>query len=199
MIAALVTGAVLGLSVAAPFGPIGLLCVQRSIAIGPAVGFATGLGASSVHVLYATIAITGAGALAAELVHWNQPVRLLSCAILIFLGVRVLVRLTPQARSVEPICSRRAFASSFTVALCNPLTVVPYLLVASSNTAAGYASAALTLWSVLGVFLGTATWYAAISGAAALLRSSLPPAAIRTLNQIAGALLIGFGLLTAIR
>lgn len=199
MIASLVTGAVLGLSVAAPFGPIGLLCVQRSISIGPVVGFVTGLGASIVHVFYATLAITGAGAVAAELVHWNEPIRLLSCAMLVFLGARVLVRRPPGAHSVEPICPRRAFASSFAVALCNPLTVVPYLLVASGNAAAGAADTALTLWSVLGVFLGTATWYGTISGGAALFRSSLPAAAIRSLNHVAGALLIGFGLLTAIR
>ena len=199
MIASFVTGAVLGLSVAAPFGPIGLLCVQRSISIGPVVGFVTGLGASIVHVFYATLAITGAGAVAAELVHWNEPIRLLSCAMLVFLGARVLVRRPPGAHSVEPICPRRAFASSFAVALCNPLTVVPYLLVASSNAAAGAADTALTVWSVLGVFLGTATWYGTISGGAALFRSSLPAAAIRSLNHVAGALLIGFGLLTAIR
>ena len=199
MIASLVTGAVLGLSVAAPFGPIGLLCVQRSISIGPRVGFVTGLGASSVHVVYSTLAITGADAVAVELVHWNQQIRLLSCAILIFLGARVLVRRLPKSQSVEPIYPRHAFASSFAVALCNPLTVLPYLLVASGNAAVGATGAALSLWSVLGVFLGTATWYATISGGAALFRSSLPPAAIRTLNQVAGALLIGFGLLTAIR
>ena len=199
MLASLMTGAVLGLSVAAPFGPIGLLCVQRSISIGPRVGFVTGLGASSVHVVYATLAIAGAGTVAAELVHWNQHVRLLSCAILIFLGARVLVRRPPGTQSVEPIYSRHAFASSFAVALCNPLTILPYLLVASGNAAVGVAGAALSLWSILGVFLGTATWYATISGGAAFFRSSLPPAAIRTLNQVAGALLIGLGVLTAIR
>ncbi len=199
MMTSVVAGAVLGLSVAAPFGPIGLLCVQRSIAVGPGVGLVTGLGASSVHAFYAMLAVTGASAVAGELDRWNQPVRLLSCVFLVFLGARVLVRRPPTARPVGPICSRRAFASSFAVALCNPLTVVPYLLVASSNASTGTAGNALTFWSVLGVFLGTTSWYATISGGASLFRSSLPSTAIRTLNQVAGALLIGFGLLTAIR
>lgn len=199
MIVALVTGAVLGLSVAAPFGPIGLLCVQRSIFVGPRVGFITGLGASSVHVVYATLAIAGTGAVAAELVHWNQHVRLLSCAILIFLGARVLVRRLPRNHAIEPIYPRHAFASSFAVALCNPLTILPYLLVASGNAAIGATGAPLSLWSVLGVFLGTAAWYATISGVAAFFGSNLPPGAIRILNQVAGALLIGFGVITVIR
>lgn len=199
MITSLVTGAVLGLSVAAPFGPIGLLCIQRSISIGPKLGLITGLGASSVHVVYATLAITGTSAVATELVHWNQHVRLLSCAILIFLGARVFVRHPPAGQFVEPICPRHAFASSFAVALSNPLTILPYLLVASGNAAGKATGVALSLWSVLGVFLGTATWYTIICGVAAFFRSSLPLAATRTLNQVAGALLIGFGVLTAIR
>ncbi len=199
MIASLVTGAVLGLSIAAPFGPISLLCIQRSIAINPGLGVATGLGASSVHVFYATLAVTSARAVAAELVNWNQPVRVLCCVILVLLGVRLLVRRPAGSRSMEPICCRRAFASSFALALFNPLTVLPYLVVASGGAAIGPTGTALTLSSVPGVFLGTALWYAALSGGAALFRSSLPPSVIQSLNQVAGALLIGFGLLTALR
>ena len=199
MLVPLMAGAVLGLSVAAPFGPVALLCVQRSIATGAGVGIVTGLGAACVQVLYVTLAITGASRIGAELAAWSQPVRLVSCALLIVLGIRVVTRRPPAVQVPRPIRVRAAFASSFAVALCNPLTIMPYLLVASGAAATGEAEAALTLWSVPGVFVGAATWYAVVSGSAALFRTGLPPGAIRLLNQVAGAMLIGFGLLTVCR
>ena len=195
----LLTGAMLGLSVAAPFGPIALLCVQRSISTGAGLGIVTGLGAASVQVLYATLAITGASAIATQLALWSQPVRLVSCALLIVLGTRVLIRRPPIIHVPRPIGARAAFASSFAVAFCNPLTIMPYLLVASSTAATEVTDTSLTLWSVPGVFLGAASWYFLVSSGAALFRSGLRPGTIRILNQVAGAMLIGFGLLMGCR
>ena len=195
----MLTGALLGLSVAAPFGPVALLCVQRSIARGATVGIVTGLGAASVQVLYATLAITGAGTVAAQLALWSQPVRLTSCTLLIVLGIRVLIRRPPTTYVPKPIRAPAAFASSFAVALCNPLTVMPYLLVASGAAATEATDTSLTLWSVPGVFVGAASWYSVVSSSAALFRSGLPPRAMRILNQVAGAMLIGFGLLMVYR
>ena len=195
MLPSLLTGAVLGLSVAAPFGPIAMLCVQRSIAVGAGLGIVTGIGAAFVHVVYATLAITGAGAAAAGLAAWGQPIRLASAVLLVGLGIRVLMRRPPAAHILQPVQARVALASSIAVAICNPLTIMPYLLVASATAAGEATGAALTAWSVPGVFLGTTAWYSAISGGAALFRSGLPPGAVRVLNQVAGAMLIGFGLM----
>jgi threonine/homoserine/homoserine lactone efflux protein len=194
----LLTGALLGLSVAAPFGPISLLCVQRSIAAGPRLGIVTGLGAACVQCLYATLAITGASAVAAQLADWSQPVRLISSALLVFLGARVLMRRPPAIQPLWPLRARKAFATSFAVALCNPLTIMPYLLVASAGAAAGAGHASLTGWSVPGVLFGATAWYAIVSTAAALFRSTLPRGAIRALNHVAGVGLIGFGLVTGL-
>lgn len=198
MLGALLTGAVLGLSVAAPFGPISLLCVQRSIAAGPWPGIATGLGAACVQGLYATMAIAGADVLAAPLAQWSDPVRLVSALLLIGLGARVLVKRPPAVRPAWPLRAHRAFASSVALALCNPLTVMPYLLVASGGAAAGAAESGLSAWSVPGVLVGAAAWYACVSTGAALFRAGLRPGAIRVLNHLAGAMLIGFGIRTAL-
>jgi threonine/homoserine/homoserine lactone efflux protein len=194
----LVTGAVLGLSVAAPFGPISLLCVQRSIAAGAQLGIVTGFGAACVQCLYATLAITGAGAATVYLVEWGQPVRLVSSALLILLGARVLMRRPPAAKPLWPIRAHKAFASSFAVALFNPLTIMPYLLVASGGAVAQAGDASLSAWSVPGVLLGATAWYAVVSTGAALFRTGLPQGAIRLLNHAAGAMLIGFGLMTGL-
>jgi threonine/homoserine/homoserine lactone efflux protein len=193
---ALLTGTVLGLSVAVPFGPVSLLCVQRSIAAGPRLGIATGFGAACVQGLYATLAITGASAVAAHLAEWSQAVRLVSSVLLIVLGIRVLVRRPPCAQPDWGLRAQKAFASSFAVALCNPLTIMPYLLVASSGAVAGTGDPSLTVWSVPGVLVGATAWYAIVSTGAALFRSGLPKGAMRALNLVAGVLLIGFGVMT---
>lgn len=193
------SGAALGLAVAAPVGPVALLCIQRSLAAGAGLGIVTGLGAASVHVFYAALAIAGAGAVAAELAAWSLQIRLVSCVVLVVLGVRVLRRSPPSAQHPSTIRAPAAFASSFLLALCNPLTIVPYLMFASSVAALDRTTTVLTSWSAFGVFVGAGGWYCAISGAAALFRSGLPPIAIRGLNRVAGAMLIGFGLLTACR
>lgn len=196
VILSLLTGTVLGLSVAVPFGPVSLLCVQRSIAAGPRLGIATGFGAACVQGLYATLAITGASAVAVHLAEWSQVVRLVSAVLLIFLGARVLMRRPPAAQPVWGLRMRKAFASSFAVALCNPLTIMPYLLVASSGAVAESTDASLTAWSVPGVLVGATGWYAIVSTGAALFRSGLPQGAMRALNHVAGVLLIGFGVRT---
>ncbi|MFC0407271.1 LysE family translocator [Roseomonas elaeocarpi] len=199
MFASLITGTMLGLSVAAPFGPISLLCVQRSILAGPWLGVATGLGAACVQGLYAAFAISGAGIAATYLAEWGQAVRLISAALLIVLGTRVLLRRPPVAQTLSRPRAHVAFASSFSVALCNPLTVLPYLLVASSAATIEAADAPLTAWSIPGVLVGATAWYAAVSTAAAMFRSSLSEGATRVLNHAAGTLLIGFGLMVGCR
>ena len=195
----LLTGMTLGLSVAMPFGPVGLLCIQRSIAAGARLGIATGLGAAIVNSLYATLAMTGASAISAELAIWSQPVRYSSCALLIILGARVLRRAPPSSEPPRRVKASIAFASSFALAICNPLTILPYLLFASSATAMQVGETTLTLWSAVGVFFGASSWYCIISGGAALFRSGLSPAAVRSLNCVAGVMLISFGLLVVYR
>ena len=192
-------GATLGLTVAMPFGPVGLLCVQRSLLSGARLGIATGLGVGVVHVLYATLAMLGASTIAAELIAWGYLTRYLTCSLLIALGLCVLRRAPPPTTVPRAIKTPMAFASGFAVAICNPLTVMPYLLFASSAAALEMGSAVLMAWSIAGVFLGTAGWYCLISGGAAAFRSSLPPGAVRGLNRVAGGMLIGFGLLVLCR
>lgn len=199
MIFHVLTGAVLGLSVAAPFGPVALLCVQRSIAAGPGLGVVTGAGAACVQVLYASLAITVADDASASLASWGLPIRIVSCSLLIGLGIRVLLRPPPHLKRPRPIRARVAFASAVAVGMCNPLTIMPYVLIATATATAEAAETALTLWSVPGVFAGALSWYSLLSGGAALLRSGLPPVAIRVLNGVAGAMLIVFGLMAATR
>ncbi len=50
-----ILGVLIGLSVAAPIGPINLLCIRRTLSHGPALGFVSGLGSATGHVIYSAV------------------------------------------------------------------------------------------------------------------------------------------------
>ena len=76
----------LGLSIAAVLGPIGLLCLRRTLVGGFAVGFVSGLGAATADADYAAIAGFGISAVAALLVDQRLWLRLIGGAFLLYLG-----------------------------------------------------------------------------------------------------------------
>ena len=197
---ALFSGAVLGLSVAAPFGPISLVCLQRSLTSGRRHGFLTGFGAATAHAIFATIAITCTGAAALSLAQWSGAIRLFSAAILVTLGVRILFRRTPDCDlpRVGSMGLAATYMSTVGLALSNPMTVLPYLAIASGSAAAGTNHLTLSPWSIPGVLLGATGWYLVLSSGVILLRARFGSRMIRHLNLVAGGALIGFGALVGV-
>ena len=101
-----VRGFLLGLSIAAVLGPIGLLCVRRTLVSGFAVGFVSGLGAATADAGYAAIAGFGVSAVATLLVDQRVWLRVVGGAFLVYLGVRTM-RAVPAERSVRRRLARR--------------------------------------------------------------------------------------------
>lgn len=192
MSAPLLAGAVLGLSVAAPFGPVSLICVQNSLAGGCRRGMVAGLGAATAHGLFATVAVSGAGIAAMFLTPWAGALRLASALVLLVLGVRTLLR----ARAARPVSAGRGIRASYlaalALALSNPMTILPYLAVATAVAGVGEGEGLLSAWSVPGVVLAVTGWYAGLSSLASLARRHLAGRLGRALNAVAGAMLLGF-------
>src|ERR1700730_5816426 len=115
-------GFLLGLSIAAVLGPIGLLCVRRTLAGGFAVGFVSGLGAATADAGYAAIAGFGGSALAAVLVDQRIWLRLVGGTFLVYLGVRTM-RALPAQRSADVGATRLigAYTSTLALTLSNPM------------------------------------------------------------------------------
>ena len=95
----LLKGLVIGLSIAAPVGPIGLLCIRRTLAEGPAMGLATGLGAATADALYGAVAGFGLAAVSQALLGWQDALRLVGGAVLLWLGWAT-VRARPAEREI---------------------------------------------------------------------------------------------------
>lgn len=193
--------ALIGLSIAAPVGPIALLIVQRTLADGFAIGLACGLGTALADALYGCLAAFGLLAASPLLEDVSRWVGLTGALFLLYLGLRIAVS-RPALQAAEETGRRRlagAFLTTFLLTLSNPLTIVSFLAVfASLGVAAGGApnetkgGAAATV--VLGVFLGSLAYQWALPVVAMLARRRLTPAALVWVNRASGVALLGFAL-----
>jgi threonine/homoserine/homoserine lactone efflux protein len=189
----LAMGMIVGLSVAAPIGPVSLICIRRALEQGPRVGIISGLGAATAHGLFAAVAIL-CGVMLAELAaQFDTEARLASGALLATLGLRTLWH---RGRTAGDDGSHRgpnalvAYGGALLLALSNPMTFLPYLAIACGDVI-GDRRFALTL---AGVLIGATAWYVVLSGGVSLLRGCLGERTMRWLNVASGITLFGMGL-----
>lgn len=196
----LLRGLGLGFAIAAPVGPIGVLCIRRTLADGRLTGFVTGLGAATADATYSAVAAFGVTAVASALVGLRLWIHLLGALFLAWLGLRTLFTRPAASPTLGAAGATRrggllgAWASTVALTLTNPATILSFAAVFAGLGLAsvGYAAAGLT---VVGVFLGSALWWLLLSTGASLLRSRLDLRALRWVNRLSGVILLGFGLL----
>lgn len=195
--AALWEGFTVGFMIAAPVGPIGVLCIRRTLADGQAHGLVSGLGAATVHACYAGIAGFGLTFLASFLAEQHGWLRLGGSALLCYLGLRIFR--TRAALGGAPSDCRslaRAYASALCLAIANPMTVLPFVAFAAGLSAERESPSQLSAAVlVAGVFLGSALWWVLLSSAVRAVRQWLGAEALGWINRLAGAIIVGFGLL----
>ena len=194
MIPSVIAAITLGLSVALPFGPISLICVQRSIADGFGHGLATGAGAASAQGLFATAALLGRDTVSSELIRWSGPIRWLAAATLLYLGIRTLARRNKSRVNAARAGIPAAYGSSLVFALSNPMTLLPYLALASGTVVEDAAGQLFSPWSVPGVMVGAVAWYAVLSIVASMFRPGVMQGLVGPLNLLAGSILVVFGI-----
>lgn len=204
MLSLFVTALAIGVSIAAPVGPIGLLCIQRSLAHGLVIGFVSGLGAAAADGVYGAIAAFGLTALSNALIAHALWVQLGGGVILVALGVQA-ARGTPRMIDSATETARgglAAFASIFVLTLANPMTILSFVAVFAGLGLVAAETTAAALVVVAGVFLGSAAWWLALAGGVSLLRARIGPRVLVAINRAAGAFIAGVGLwavVTALR
>ncbi len=192
----LLKGLVLGFSIAAPVGPIGLLCIRRSLAEGRVAGFVSGLGAATADALYGVVAALGLTAITRGLLAHQSWLQLGGGLFLVYLGVTTL-RSTPPAATPRVNAAanpRSAYFSVLALTLNNPTTILSFLgIFTGLGLGDGTTGTLPACWLVLGVFLGSATWWLLLSTAAGWLGGRLQPGGLRALNLASGLIIAGFG------
>lgn len=184
----------IGLSIAAPVGPIGLLTIQRSLEHGPRAGLATGLGAAAADAVYGAIGAYGVAWLVHALVAARAPLALLGGAVLLWMAWQLLrAPVAERAASTAPARNGwQYFAGTFVLTLSNPATIVSFIAIFGAM--AGRAASPSPALMVAGVFVGSALWWLFLSGTVGRLRERFDARWRRRVNLVSAAVLAGFAL-----
>ncbi len=189
-------GLVIGFSIAAVVGPIGMLCITRTLHYGFLYGFVTGMGAATADGLYGSVAGFGLTALATFLIAELLWIRLIGGLFLLYLGLRIaLSRPAEKAASVRATHSfLGTYLTTFLLTLTNPLTILSFAAIFAGIGLGGEKSSVLTaLLAICGVFLGSALWWCLLSGGLSLLRGRFTPGWLLWVNRASGGIILIFG------
>lgn len=196
----LIKGMAVGFAIAAPVGPIGLLCIQRSIVGGWLSGLVSGLGAAAADTLYGSIAAFGLTLIENFLLNHRYVIAIFGGILLCLLGIRVLIMkpTTAVAKAGNSAAGLVGdFFGTFMLTLANPTTVLSFIAIfAAINTSAASASYGAAGTLVLGVFCGSAGWWLCLALGIGVIRHRMDEPVLLWVGRVSGALVIGFGIYT---
>lgn len=185
-------GLLFGFLLAATVGPMWVLCFRRTLAQGALAGFVSGMGIAVADGIYGAIAAFGLTAISGFLLRYSLWIGLAGGAFLVYLGVKILIsNPTLNAKEEQKVSHPTAFLSTLGLTLANPPTILAFVAIFAGLglVASDYATAALV---VLGVFLGSASWWVLLAAGAGWLRGRVGAKLFRAINSISGLTILGF-------
>ncbi|UJW73911.1 LysE family translocator [Rhizobium sp. SL42] len=190
-------GLVLGVAIAAPLGPIGALCINRTLERGFWAGVAGGLGTALADGAYASLAAAGFTAMGGLLAFIELPLQILGGLFLLYLG---LIGIKPRGAVVAARVEARGLltttAATFLLTIANPATILSFAAIfAGLGLAAGEGGLSAALL-VAGVFIGSLGWWFFLSGLVSLLRSRLPQGFVVWVSRTSSGVLLLFGIVS---
>jgi len=194
-LAFLLKGLIIGFSIAAPVGPIGLLCIRRTLADGRACGLVSGLGAATADAIYGCIAGFGLTFLSSFLISQQVWLHLVGGVFLCYLGIKTfLAKPANQAAAAKGDGLAAAYTSTFFLTLTNPMTILSFSAIfAGLGIVSDHGDYISALLLVFGVFAGSALWWLILSGGVNAFRAKLNPSGLQWVNRIAGVAIAVFG------
>lgn len=184
---------IIGISIAAPVGPIGVLCIRRTLANGRLAGFVSGMGAASADMVYGAIAAFGLTTLSGLLVENSFWLRLIGGLFLVYLGVKTFLE-KPSGKPAEASDGGmgRMFLSTFLLTITNPMTILSFAAIFAGAMLGQTTGSPLVM--VAGVFTGSAAWWLTLSFGVGVLRDRLTQVHMAWINRISGVVITVFGL-----
>ncbi len=192
-------GIFIGFALAVPIGPIGIMCIRKTLNEGQLRGLIIGLGAATADLLYGCIAAFGFTFISNTLVSQRIWIRLVGGVLLLFLGVRTFRKLPADPKI--PISNGghlRSYITSFILTLTNPLTIFVFIAVfAALNLGSDLGNFSASVL-VAGVFIGSCLWFLSLSSAVMLFRNKLDLVGLKWVNRVAGILIIISGVIVMV-
>ena len=196
MSSVLLRGFALGLAIAASPGPIFFLCLRRSLVKGWLNGLISGFGVATADGFYAAVAAFGVGAITTVLIGERRWLALAGGVLLVVLGARIVF---DRPKSTESASNNDAglawaYVSTLGLTITNPATIISFAALAATlgaGISGGYLRPALL---VVGVLLGSVTWWCVLAALAAGLRARITPRVVRGISTASGLAIIALGL-----
>ncbi|MFZ7104722.1 MAG: LysE family translocator [Peptococcaceae bacterium] len=192
----LMKGIVIGFSIAAPVGPICVLCIKRTLDKGRIYGLVSGLGAATADAIYGSIGAFGLTFISNFLIDRQFWLQLVGGLFLCYLGVKTFIsKSQSQEKTKGTLSIFKAYASTFLLTITNPQTILFFTAIfaglglGSINNS--YSSAALL---IAGVFTGSALWWLILSSGVDIFRKKFTIERMLWVNRISGVIIAGFGI-----
>ncbi|MEX3809398.1 LysE family translocator [Paraburkholderia sp. BR13439] len=199
------TAAGVGLAIAAPVGPMGMLCIRRTLTGGPRAGLAIGFGIASGDAAYGLIAALGLVGISQFMLAYDRPLHLLAGLFLLYLGVRALLQKPPaesaggngngngKLAQIGRAGALRAYASALLLTLTNPQTIIMFAALFTTLAPRGAFSPAIALTTVGGVFAGSIAWWCCLVTMVSLARHAIGSRLRHAIDRVVGLMLAAFG------
>lgn len=191
---------ILGFSVSAPVGPIGLLCIQRVLSRGRLAGILTGFGAVTANMIYASIAAFGFSVVSAFLIEQQFLLKVIGSSCLFYLGIKTFLKKpAAAAANLQGEGLLGMYLSTFLLMITNPVTILNFTAMFAGLGFESGADTGLTAVTLIGgVYIGAAFWWVLLSFVVSIFKNKITPH-LGLVNKIAGLLIIVLGILAIIK
>ena len=193
----LFTGMGIGFLIAVPFGPIGVLCMRRTLANSPITGLVSGLGAATADALCSCVAGFGLTFVSSFILSHQLLIRLVGGIFLSTLGIKTFLA-APSAPigNVKTSSLISVYTSTFLLTIANPITILSFAAIFAglgiTETNYDYVAASIL---IIGVFLGSSSWWLVLSSSIKFFNLNIDFTAQKWVNKLSGLILTIFGIL----
>lgn len=192
----IIKGIMIGFAMAVPLGPIGIICIRKTLTEGRLRGLIIGLGAATADLLYGAIAAFGLTVISDTLNNNRIWIRIVGGILLLFLGIRTFYAQPKDPKlQINGSSVLRSYLSTVFLTLTNPFTIFAFIAVFATlglGSGLSYLSASLL---VSGVFVGSFLWFLILSSGVIFFRKKLDLVGLRWVNKIAGILIVISGII----
>ena len=188
-------GLLIGFSIAAPVGPIGILCIQRNIGYGKIAGIISGLGAATADAFYGSVAAFGLAVVSVTLLSDRIWIKLFGGIALCYFGLRTVRKPFASYTSTGNINRLKwNYLSTLALTITNPMTIIFFVAIFASI---GFVSSPVPVYSaafmIAGVFSGSMAWWLTLSIVISKVRTKLSDKLMKWIGWIAGMAIFCFG------
>jgi putative LysE/RhtB family amino acid efflux pump len=184
----------IGMAIAAPVGPIGMLCIKKTLELGLLGALMVGLGAAMADSCYGLVAALGLSAISHFLLTKAGIIKVIGGFFLIFLAYKEAKGTkTDTSTSTKSTSKLRLATEVFFLTFTNPMTILSFLGIFASISG-GPIDALESSIMVIGIFFGSMTWWLILGLVVVKIKHKLPAIWLERIKYLSSFILGGFGM-----